>query len=551
MMRDMERIRRIRAAGQGQALLLEFGELFMLMRRTRCISFRKTICLIAVFTMMLLSAAQLNATQTSARAPENGKRYPRLVIRNAIVVDGNGTPASGPKDIVIENNLITEVVPLDPVALKSGTARRPAGDVEIDATGKYILPGLINAHAHIQEERGGAPQPLDYELKLWLACGITSIRDVGSNFKRTLELRQWSNEGRLAAPRIYAYPLFFMAPRPRNAEEARARVRDLKQQGADGIKLSGTDRDIFAALADEAKKVGLRIAHHVGVEETTAWDDIKFGTTTIEHWYGIPDAAIKDGVQNFPSSYNYNDEVDRFRYAGRLWREADPERLMKVLDAMVEARVAWVPTLDIYEASRDLQRAQTQPWFAEYLHPTLEEYFKPNPANHGSYFIGWTSADEAFWKENYRIWMGALREFERRGGLIGIGDDAGFIYQIYGFGLIREMELHQEAGFHPIKVIQHATGNNAKILGEEARLGRVRAGYLADLIVVNGNPLDNLKVLYPTGVEQIKDGKVVRTGAVEWTIKDGYTYHGPTLMKEVREIVARARAERASKAARQ
>jgi adenine deaminase len=209
-----------------------------------------------------------------------------------------------------------------------------------------------------------------------------------------------------------------------------------------------------------------------------------------------------------------------------------------------------VPTLDIYEASRDLQRAQTQPWFAEYLHPTLEEYFKPNPANHGSYFIGWTSADEAFWKENYRIWMSALREFERRGGLIGIGDDAGFIYQIYGFGLIREMELHQEAGFHPIKVIQHATGNNAKILGEEARLGRVRAGYLADLIVVNGNPLDNLKVLYPTGVEQIKDGKVVRTGAVEWTIKDGYTYHGPTLMKEVKEIVARARAERA-KAARQ
>ena len=86
---------------------------------------------------------------------------------------------------------------------------------------------------------------------------------------------------------------------------------------------------------------------------------------------------------------------------------------------MVAANVAWDPTLDIYEASRDLQRAQTQPWFAEYLHPTLEEYFRPNPANHGSYFIGWSSTDEAFWKENYRIWMAALREFERRGGMIG------------------------------------------------------------------------------------------------------------------------------------
>jgi hypothetical protein len=210
---------------------------------------------------------------------------------------------------------------------------------------------------------------------------------------------------------------------------------------------------------------------------------------------------------------------------------------------MVETKVAWDPTLVIYEASRDLQRAQTQPWFADYLHPTLEEYFRPNPANHGSYFIGWSSTDEAYWKENYRIWMQALRRFERLGGLIGVGEDAGFIYQMYGFGVIREMELHQEAGFHPLKVIQHATLNNATIMGEEARIGRIRAGHLADLIVVNGNPLEDLKVLYPTGTAAIVDGKEVRSGGVEWTIKDGIPYHGPRLMREVRDLVARARAE--------
>jgi adenine deaminase len=132
--------------------------------------------------------------------------------------------------------------------------------------------------------------------------------------------------------------------------------------------------------------------------------------------------------------------------------------------------------------------------------------------------------------------------------LIGAGDDAGFIYQMYGFGLIRELELHQEAGFHPIKVIQHATGNNAKILGQEDKLGRVRAGYLADLIVVNGNPLENLKVLYPTGVDEIKDGKTAHTGGVEWTIKDGIPYHVPTLMSEVRDMVAKARADRNNRA---
>jgi hypothetical protein len=478
----------------------------------------------------------------------SGKRYQRLVIRNATVVDGNGTPASGPKDIVIEGNTIADVVPLDPVALQRGEAKRPSGDVEIDATGKYVLPGLINAHGHVQEERGGIPQPLEYELKIWLACGITSVRDVGSETKKTIALRERSNKGEIAAPRIFVYGRFNTNPPPRNADEARRRVRELQELGVDGIKLVGTDRDIMGAMESEAHKLGLRIAHHVGVEETTAWDDIKFGTTSIEHWYGIPDAAIETRVQNFPSTYNYNNETDRFRYAGRLWREAGGERLLKVLDGMIEANVAWVPTLDIYEASRDLQRAQTQPWFAEYLHPTLEEYFKPNTANHGSYFIGWSSTDEAFWKENYRIWMSALREFEKRGGLIGAGDDAGFIYQIYGFGLIRELELHQEAGFHPLKVIQHATGNNARILGQEDRLGRVRAGYLADLIVVNGNPLENIKVLYPTGVEEIRDSRIVHSGGVEWTIKDGIPYHGPTLAREVREIVANGRAQRAAKA---
>ncbi len=493
--------------------------------------------------LFLLAASLLLPAET----PVPGKRYPRLIIRGTTVVDGNGTPAAGPKDIVIENGVIADVVALDPVALARGNvpgmtgSRRPKGDVEIDAAGKYVLPGLINLHGHVQEERGGIPQPLEYELKIWLACGITTVRDVGSDTKRTLELRRKSAEGEIACPRLFVYPMFPRG-RARTAGDARAIVREFKQMGADGIKLLGIDRDILVALSEEAHNQGLRTAHHVGVEETNAWDDIKCGTTSIEHWYGIPDAALEDRVQHFPPSYNYNDEVDRFRWAGHLWREANWDRLGKVFDAMVEANVAWDPTLNIYEASRDLQRAQTQPWFRDYLHPTLEEYFRPNAANHGSYFIGWTSTDEAYWKENYRIWMRAVREFDRRGGLIGVGEDAGFIYNIYGFGLLRGLELHQEAGFHPIRIIQQVTGNNARILGQESRLGRVRAGFAADLVVVNGNPLENLKVLYPTGVDVLRHGKVVRGGGIEWTIKDGIPYHGPTLMSEVKEIVAKARA---------
>ena len=495
------------------------------------------LCLICILATTL---------DAQTRNVENGKRPTgRLAIRNALVVQGNGTPAEGPYDIVIEGHRIVEMAPLDPVAISRGVGRRPAADAEIDATGKYVLPGLINAHAHLQNERGGLPQPYSYQFKLWLASGITTIRDVsaGSDPKPFIDLREQSAQDKIEAPRMLIYAGFSHSPSPRTPEEARARVRELKAAGVDGIKIVGIDRDIMAAMEDEARKVGLPIAHHAGVEETNAWDDIKLGTRSIEHWYGIPDAAFPDGVQNFPASYNYNNETDRFRYAGRIWREADQEKLTQVLKAMVDSHVAWVPTLEIYEASRDLERAQTQPWFKDYLHPTLEEYFRPNPANHGSYFIGWSSTDETFWKENYRIWMAALRQFERLGGLIGVGEDAGFIYQMYGFGVIREMELHQEAGFHPIKVIQHATMNNAMILGRENEIGQVRTGYLADLIVVNGNPLEDLKVLYPTGTTTVRNGKEVHTGGVEWTIKDGIPYHGPTLMAQVKEMVAKARAE--------
>ncbi len=498
-------------------------------------SIRVAAAFFAISVLLIQAIAQADPASFS------GKRVKRIVIRGAMVVDGSGKPAAGPFDIVVEGDTIAQIAGFDLIAAKAGKARRPAkGDLEIDADGKYVLPGLIDLHGHAQDERAGIPQPIEYCMKMWLACGITTVREAWAS-KKTLVWRDQTASNQLAGPRLYPYGGYYEAPIPTTAEQARQRVRDLKAAGFDGIKLYTIDRDLMAAMMDEAHKQGMRVMHHVGVEETNAWDDIKFGTTSIEHWYGIPDAAIESGRQNFPSTYNYNNEVDRFRYAGRLWREADWDRLMKVLDGMVAAGVAWDPTFDIYDASRDLQRAQTNPAFAEYLHPTLEEYFKPNPSNHGSYFIGWTSTDESFWKENYRIWMKAALEFERRGGLIGTGDDAGFIYQMYGFGLIRELELHQEAGFQPLKVIQHATSNGAKILGKEDVIGRVRVGYKADLIVVNGNPLENLKVLYPTGTDMVRDGKVVRGGGIEWTIKDGIPFHVPTLSTEIKAMVTSAR----------
>jgi hypothetical protein len=470
-----------------------------------------------------------------AGTARHGERPRRLVIRNVLVVEGNGNPAAGPRDVVCENGIISDILPAD------GTAggRRPEGDAVIEGAGRYLLPGLINLHAHLQEERAMVPMQRDYVLQCWLMCGITTVRDVGSNMPKTLAYREQSRKGELAAPRIFVYPMF---GRARTPDDARARILQLKEAGADGVKFVHGYRDIIRTAVAECRAYGLRTAHHIGVEEVTAWDDVEAGITSIEHWYGIPDAAFKDRVQTFPSAYNYANEADRFRYAGRIWREADWPKLEKLLDAMVAKGIAWDPTLDIYEAGRDLVRAQNQPAFRDYLHPALEEFFAPNLANHGSYYVSWSSTDEAFWKENYQIWFRALREFERRGGVIGMGDDAGFIYQIYGLGMLRNLELHQEAGFHPLKVVQHATANGAAILGQENHLGRLRAGWAADLILVNGNPLEDFKSLYPAGAL----GASSKPG-IEWTIKDGITYHAPTLAAGVRRMVSDARAARRQK----
>ncbi|MFC2121723.1 amidohydrolase family protein [Bacteroidota bacterium] len=464
----------------------------------------------------------IGALYSQTKNIKSGERYDKLIIRNAIIIDGKGTPPTGPSDVIVEGNKIQSIR-----SARTGMDAYKNEKHVIDASGMYLLPGLINNHAHIHIRRNCSQE---YVYKLWLACGITTVRDVGSNTKVTLEDRRKSEEGTIAAPRIFLY----MRAGGSTIDQARESVRSIKENGGDGVKIFGMDRDLMKVVLDEAHKLDLKVAHHVGVEETDAWDDAEFGTSTIEHWYGIPDAALI-GSQNFPGSYNYSNESDRFRYAGHLWRETDPEKLQKVLHTLVEKNVAWNPTFVIYEANRDLLRAVNQPWFKNYLHPEVEKYFVPNPANHGSYQWNWSTTDEIFWKENYKIWMKAVKDFANMGGLVGVGEDAGYIYMLYGFSLIRELELHQEAGFHPIDVIQHATGNNAKILGIDDKIGRIRTGYLADIILVEGNPLENLKFLYPTGVMDIEDGKIVYKGGVKWTIKDGFIYDAPAMLKEVKK----------------
>jgi len=492
----------------------------------------------ALFAAVAAVAAPLRA---QAPTPSIGQRYGRLLVTNAFVIDGQGTPMRGPLDILVENGRITSMQASRTTEFGGssigGAAISRTADRTIDAKGMYVLPGLIDMHGHVHFVRGGKPLPKDYVYKLWLAHGITTVREPGSieGIDTIVAHAKLSAENRINAPTLIPYAVAGAV----TPDEARIVVRTLKAKGAAGLKVFINYPDVWNAIADEARTLGLPIATDMKIQAYNAVDAARLGVRSIEHWYGIPDAAI-GARQNFPDWYNYDDELDRFRWAGDLWRQADSARLSAVLDTMLAHHVTWDPTFAIYDANRDLTRARTLPWFRDYGLPGVLENFEPDPVRHGSYHFDWTTADEIRWKDNFRIWMKWVREYARRGGNVTVGSDAGFIYQLYGFCTIRELEMQQEAGFHPLEVIQHATSNGAKALGLTTT-GVVRAGFDADLLIVDSNPLHSFKVLYGTGVDVAEEGKLVHKGGVKWTIKKGIVFDAEALRADIRDVVRRAK----------
>ena len=140
--------------------------------------------------------------------------------------------------------------------------------------------------------------------------------------------------------------------------------------------------------------------------------------------------------------------------------------------------------------------------------------------------------------------MNFVNEYKNRGGRVTVGSDSGFIFQLYGFAYIRELELLREAGFHPLEVIMSATLKGAEALDMDNEIGSIEIGKKADLVLVEENPLENLKVLYGTGAIKLnKDNEVERVGGVKYTIKDGIVYDSKLLLEDVRKMVRKSKDE--------
>lgn len=480
--------------------------------------------------------------------------FPQLIVRGATLINGDGSPPRGPVDIVIENNIIKSIKSVGYPGVEIDPKNRPAlmdGGKEIQAEGMYVLPGLIDMHGHIGGKSQGANA--EYVFKLWMGHGITTVRDpsCGNGLDWVLEHKRKSDANEIVAPRIQAYTAFGQGwdQSPSTPEEAKKWVRENKSKGADGIKFFGAPPEIMKAALDENKRIGLRSACHHAQLAVARWNVLhsaRAGLTSMEHWYGLPEALFEDKtVQNYPLDYNYSNEQDRFGEAGRLWKQAAPpysDHWNKVMNELLELDFTLDPTFNIYEASRDLMRARRAEWHEEYTMPSLWRFYQPSKISHGSYWHFWGTEEEVAWKENYRLWMTFINEYKNRGGRVTAGSDSGFIFQLYGFAYIRELELLREAGFHPLEVIRAATLNGAEALNMDDKIGSIQVGKWADLIIVEENPLQNLKVLYGTGaIKLTEDNEVVRVGGVKYTVKDGVIYDAKQLLEDVKEMVKKAK----------
>lgn len=476
--------------------------------------------------------------------------WPQLIIRGVTIINGNGSPPVGPADIVVEQNRISKIQIVGSPGEVIREDRRPKlaeGGHELNAEGMFLLPGFVDMHGHIGGKEQGTPA--EYVFKLWMAHGITTVRDpsAGNGFDWTLMHKKLSAENKITAPRIYLYTAFGMGSDGpiSTAVQARNWVRQNAENGADGIKFFGASPEVMQAALEENKDLGLRSACHHAQLNVARWNVLhsaRAGLTTMEHWYGLPEALFQDKtVQNYPADYNYMNEQDRFEEAGKLWKQAAPphsEKWNAVMDELLELDFTIDPTFNIYEASRDLHRTRRLEWHETYTLPSLWEFFQPSRTSHGSFWHYWGTEQEVEWKENYRLWMQFINAFKNKGGRVTAGSDSGYIYQLYGFAYVRELELLREAGFHPMEVIRAATLSGAEALGADEDLGSVEVGKYADFVIVEENPLQNLKVLYGTGAIKLTEkNEVVRVGGVKYTIKDGIIYDAKKLLADVQKIV--------------
>jgi imidazolonepropionase-like amidohydrolase len=404
-----------------------------------------------------------------------------LIIHDVTVIDATGAAAQPHRTVIVRDGKIEEI--------GSSMAQTLPG-VHVNGSGKFLIPGLWDMHVHMVFG-SWFPRGKEITLPLFIANGITGVRDMGGDLET---LQQWRREivaGTVIGPRMWISGPMLDGPQPRfpssiaiaTPDDGRRAVDDLKRRGADFIKLQSLiPREAVFAIADEARKQGISFVGHVP-DAVRAAEASNAGQKSFEHLIGI-----------FEGSSPLEDEFLKGPKAeGKFLSTYDPARAAALFALLAKNHTWQCPTLvwerggnliDETDFDRD-ERAKYVPayWkdvtWKRFTDQIMHEFNTDDLATRKRFVAKELEVVNAMHKAGVQFLAGT--------------DTPPGVYVFPGFSLHEELQRFVAAGFTPMEALQTATLNPAKFLGMEDKLGTIEKGKLADLVLLDANPLDNIR----------------------------------------------------------
>jgi imidazolonepropionase-like amidohydrolase len=418
----------------------------------------------------------------------SGSRAETLALVGGTLVDGTGRAALSDATVVIKNGRIVAVGSRAQVEV-------PANAKVVDERGKTILPGLWDMHAHFEQVEWGP---------IYLAAGVTTVRDVGNELEFITAVRDAVANGRGLGPRLLlagvvdgSGPLALGVQRVDTPEQARQWVDRYHNARFQQIKIySSVKLEEVKAVADEAHGLGMTVTGHVP-EGLNAYQVIEAGQDQINHIGYIADIMRKPLAADAK-------RLERMKAAADI--DLNSPEAQKAISFLKEHHTVIDPTValsEFYTATTAKPTASFEPGVAKIAPELAEQLTDAGPPSE------LTDVREQVFQKNLAI-IGALH---RAGVTIVAGTDQ----TVPGYSLHREIELYAQAGFTPMEAIQAATIVPARVMGIDREVGTIERGKRADLIILNGNPLDDVR----------------NTRNVEYVITNGVMYNCAELWRSV------------------
>jgi imidazolonepropionase-like amidohydrolase len=364
----------------------------------------------------------------------------------------------------------------------------PGKTIQVDVTGRWIIPGLIDAHTHVAPAESWAPSR-------YLAWGVTTVRNVHGELNAVLALRKRANISTPGSPRMYiagpmidGLPTTYADAMGVNSErDGRKAVDRLVSAGVDFVKVyTHIDPPLLRAITDEAHTFNVTVTGHLGM--TDAITAAKTGIFSIEHMTGVPE-AVSAGRSSIIAAH-YRGFFPGWTASERSWADIDSAALVQLAGRLAGEKTIIVPTLVLHEIfSRLNDRSMLRdPALADVPEVGKQDWDIRGMINRA----GWTELDFLAFRRSRPAQDLFLRAFVAAGGRIAAGTDSPNPLLVPGYSEHQELELLVRAGLTPREALRAATRNGAVLLGVDS-LGIVAPGKVADLVVLTSDPLVDIR----------------------------------------------------------